>query len=85
MRNADVTLAPVQAALVATRTRQLAGKVGQTVTLDYVKRDGTASTSTGAVLEVKPNGSKGIVVLDTVATKGRPTSVNLYNVTKVTL
>lgn len=83
MRNEDRILTSSEAALVATRTRQLTGMVGKSVTLEYVKRDGTESTSTGIVESVTPKGSKGIVILDTRASKGRPTSVNLYNVTKV--
>lgn len=84
MRNADRTLTVSESAMVATRTAQMrkAMEQGTTLTLHYTKRDGSVSESTGTVLEVKPNGSKGIVILDTVATKGRPTSVNLYNITK---
>jgi hypothetical protein len=84
MRNEDRTLTPAEAALVGTRTRQLTALVGKPVHLDYVKRDGLTGSATGTLERVTPNGSKGIALVDTTPTKGRPTSVNLYNVTRVT-
>lgn len=55
------------------------------VTLSYVKRSGERGTATGPVLAF--TGSMGhdtrSVTLDTVASKGRPTTVNLVGLTSL--
>lgn len=66
MRNADQTLTRAQAANVATRSRQLAGSEGRTVTVVAVKRDGTDTTLAGTVVEVDNRaGGHGFVKVET--------------------
>jgi hypothetical protein len=55
------------------------------VSLEYVKRDGTKGTATGKVqfFNGRVGYDTGSVTIDTTATKGRPTTVNMHRVTKV--
>lgn len=83
MRNQPIALDRTDAAHAYTvRDALTEGKVYR---LTYVKRDKTESESTGAVQYF--NGREGCdtmsVTLDTTATKGRPSTINLVNVTSI--
>lgn len=60
----------------------LSGRLGEVVSLTYVKRNGETSSGTGEVLffNGQPGFDTGAVTLDTTETKGRHSSVNLHNV-----
>ena len=51
-RNAGYPLTPNDIAKVSANRAMLSSRIGETVTLDYVKRDGTPSTLTGEVLSL---------------------------------
>lgn len=64
------------------RDAHMLAEVGVPVTLSYIKRNGTEGESTGPVI-----GFSGVVgdknfsvILDTSATKGRPSTINLDGV-----
>ena len=49
-RNKTITLTPAEKGRATRARKALAGREGKTVTINYVKRDGTESTMTGQVL-----------------------------------
>lgn len=85
MRNEPKPLDREAAALAYANRDVLEASTGE-VTVNYTKRDGLPGTATGAVVFF--NGREGMdtmaVTIDTRATKGRPTTVNLHNITSIT-
>lgn len=63
----------------------LSGRLGEVVSLTYVKRNGTPGVSVGAVMYFggAPGLDTGCVTIDTRETKGRESSVNLHNVLSI--
>lgn len=81
-RYADRALTTTELNTVKTVMPFLRAHVDKVVTLSYVKRDGSQSSSTGRVDTFLGADRKASVILDTVATKGRPTTINLATITE---
>ena len=80
-RHTARTLSPADKGRATRARKALADKVDQTVTLNYVKRDGTPATMTGQVLGFVGEGDKEAVSL-VVPDKGYR-SANLWAVKSV--
>jgi hypothetical protein len=86
MRNQPQPL-PRDEAMHAYRMAEILGSFTDDVdvTVHYSKRNGEMSVSTGTVSYF--NGREGCdthsVTLDTTATKGRPTTINLHRITEI--
>lgn len=80
-RNPGVMLSPSMLATVSANRAILAARTGETVTLDYVKRDGTPTVLTGEIVSLigtrKGNESTEAVTL--LTDKGER-SANLWNI-----
>lgn len=81
MRNIPVALTPAEAEAAYARKAHLSTMVGEVVTLGYIKRDGTPSSSTGEVVEFKgTDGTDTMSVILDCPDKGRRT-INLSRIT----
>jgi hypothetical protein len=81
MRNAPVVLTAAQKGKATKARKALAGKVNETVTVNFVKRDGTESTMTGQVLGFVGEGDKEAVSL-VIRDKGYR-SANLWTIKSI--
>lgn len=78
MRNETITLTAEQSATVAKWEGLLTGHEGETLTVDYVKRDGTMAVLTGIMTDLYGGtADKRVIRMET--DKG-PRSANLFNV-----
>lgn len=83
MRNVPVALTDTEAEAAAARKAHLSTMVGEMVALEYVKRDGTASASTGEVVEFKgTDGTDTMSVVIECPDKGRRT-INISRITNI--
>lgn len=81
MRNIPVALTPSETETAMARKAHLSTLVGEMVTLGYIKRDGTASSSTGEVVEFKgTDGTDTMSVILDCPDKGRRT-INISRIT----
>lgn len=76
MRNETITLTDVQTKRVQTWTDLLTGMEGETLRVDYTKRDGTAATLVGTMVDLY-GGTADHKVIRMETDKG-PRSANLY-------
>jgi hypothetical protein len=81
MRNSTVVLSAADKARATKARKALAGKVNETVTVNFTKRDGTPSTITGQVLGFVGEGDKEAVSL--VVTGKGYRSANLWTVKSI--
>lgn len=78
-RNEDITLTPAQAKNVAYWEDMLGAYIGESVEIDFVKRDETPSVLVGTITEIKGARSDHRVVI--VETEKGPRSANLWRIT----
>jgi hypothetical protein len=85
-RNPVEPLTADEARTVALHSADLwiANGTGVSVTVDYRKRDGSTGTASGPVVEVLGTDSTLSVVIDSTASKGRPTTVNVRLIDRIT-
>ena len=81
-RNARFTHTPVTVAAMLANRAILAPLIGERVTLDAVKRDGTPFTVTGTLVEFGGSPGTEIVSLDDTD-RGHPVSANLWTISNV--
>lgn len=85
-RNVNVPLTTDEARRVALHSADLwiANGSGVSVTVDYHKRDGSTGTASGPVVSVNGEDSTLSVTIDSTASKGRPTTVNVRLIDRIT-
>jgi hypothetical protein len=86
-RNANIALTDTQALTVALFSQSLFLAIGGGLphVVTYTKRDGTPSTAVGVIDPmVKGLDSTLAISVDTVATKGRLSTVNVWAITGIT-
>lgn len=83
-RNEAFTLDTLSLARVTANRAILSGREGETVTLDYVKRDGTPTVLTGEIVRLygTRKGMDSTECVELLTDKG-PRSANLWNILSI--
>lgn len=84
MRNEDFKLDKAQAANTATRVRQLRGREGERVTIEFTNREGEERSYTGTIESIKADASNASHHTVTLDVGNGYRTANLWAVHKVT-